>query len=969
MAPEKVGLFIAHIVEDKKRVRKLNKKLQDNGIHTWMDERELRPGQVWDQAILKAMENATAALVCLSRESVNKPSYYQREIKCLLTRQREQPEGKTFLIPVLLEPCDVPEAFKELQPARTYAKRGYEKLLSSLEDLDVKKPVPTDVPPAYLQYIKNTFGHVEPIMQTSKPLVARLQQIYVPLDIMSPGDRETEVHGFQTPGYSRIYLSDFIHLKAGHQVLIYGPPGCGKSTFLRHTALNEPEHLQPRLPVFVPLKTFGQWINTRAGEKPDLLVEWAAGEAVDQGLDDLPQRAGHGNLIWLLDGLDEIFQIRLRQRAAEIIRAYIRSTQFGKDAIIVTSRPHAFTQKGFLSTLGLESSLHEVQPLPPDRQRLFLEKWFKAIYGPEGKEKAEDLLNDLWQSFERHHELSKLRGNPLLLTIIATIYQVGKRLPEQRAMLYDQAVLALLQSRFGPDRGGSDQLVRELRQGLMSVARGMMERNEVEEIGETEFLELLEKGMFERRKPTAEDKCMLEERANELGCHSGLLAVDGNPARFRFLHLGFQEFLAARSYALERDPYRQLKKKVSSSAWREVVLLTSSYLLDNGPAWQSDDFLNALASEKTPGLALAVIAAAEAPAGTLNDSLKDYLVQRALDVIADPKSATSASERAQIGLSLGRLGDPRLGFNNPERWVRIKAGSFMMGSMELDPELSDRVRYCVQPVYPVAITDDFYLARYPVTNQEFKPFINDGGYEKETWWSSAGWTWRTLEGKNFEVWYAEQDVPDEYKEIWKDFFRPDDEPKYKGDTRFNAPNQPVVGVNWFEAEAWCNWLTARFQEDGPSWWRQGMRVLLPTEAQWEFAARGNTSRDYPWIIGKLTTEHANYSDSGIRTTTPVGIYPKGATPEGVCDMMGNVWEWCVDGWNERAYESRVRGVSDPFVPSETSARRAVRGGAWFFYARFLDPAFRSWSGAGNRFSDLGFRCCVSVPSNHRDTSS
>jgi formylglycine-generating enzyme required for sulfatase activity len=134
-------------------------------------------------------------------------------------------------------------------------------------------------------------------------------------------------------------------------------------------------------------------------------------------------------------------------------------------------------------------------------------------------------------------------------------------------------------------------------------------------------------------------------------------------------------------------------------------------------------------------------------------------------------------------------------------------------------------------------------------------------------------------------------------------------------------NRPVVGVSWYEAAAYCAWAGCR----------------LPREAEWEFAARGNERREYPWGNEKPDETRANY-DWKVGRATPVGLYPKGATPEGLQDMAGNVWEWVADWYDERKKERVLRGGS--FNDYERSLRAASR-------LRF-EPVFR--------VNSIGFRC-------------
>ncbi|MEM7395755.1 MAG: hypothetical protein AAF492_25770, partial [Verrucomicrobiota bacterium] len=419
--------------------------------------------------------------------------------------------------------------------------------------------------------------------------------------------------------------------------------------------MKELDREDPRLPIHLLLRGFGTWLNEHGGDGPDRLVAWAEEELASNGLGHLATRIGRGEVLWLLDGLDEIFDQRLRLRAARIIGAWFASEPGRADRLLLASRPHATEQEGILNALGLSSTTANVSPLDEEQQQTFLRNWFEAVYGAEGVVRADEVYHDLWPSLERHRELPRMKGNPLLLAMIATIYHLGKRLPERRADLYDNAVWVLLLRRFGPDaEGGSDRLAREMRLGLMAVARGMMERGQVRQIGINDFLDLLESGIYPDRKPTPHQRLALEAQASDLGCHSGLLRMEGEPQRFEFTHLGFQEFLAARAYAQEREPFEALAGAVNEDAWREVLMLTAGYLFETGPAYRGRDFVEHLLGEETltgeriQRLALALNAATEAPPGVLPDALAQDLGGRALRVVESVSRDASSAQVAEV---------------------------------------------------------------------------------------------------------------------------------------------------------------------------------------------------------------------------------------------------------------------------------------------------------------------------------
>jgi formylglycine-generating enzyme required for sulfatase activity len=313
-----------------------------------------------------------------------------------------------------------------------------------------------------------------------------------------------------------------------------------------------------------------------------------------------------------------------------------------------------------------------------------------------------------------------------------------------------------------------------------------------------------------------------------------------------------------------------------------------------------------------------------------------------------------AIERARAGDILARLGDPR--FTGPyllPEFVTIPAGIFWMGSD--DAEVARLIITAKEdwqkeafrresPCHQVEL-DAFALAKYPTTNAMFRCFIEAGGYADARWWDEA---------KAAKVWRPDGTVKD-----WLGDVR--SQPAYWDDTRFNSPSQPAVGVTWYEAVAYCRWLTAALND--------GYVYRLPTETEWERAARGKAptpssspaaggeealpspvptgegpemgagASRYPWgddwIEGRC-----NSKELGLGRTTPVGIFPQGASAEGVLDLAGNVWEWCNDWYDEKAYQRRAGSITRNPVGPRSGSYKVLRGGSWYNDRNVVRCAYR-----------------------------
>jgi formylglycine-generating enzyme required for sulfatase activity len=225
----------------------------------------------------------------------------------------------------------------------------------------------------------------------------------------------------------------------------------------------------------------------------------------------------------------------------------------------------------------------------------------------------------------------------------------------------------------------------------------------------------------------------------------------------------------------------------------------------------------------------------------------------------------------------------------------------------------------------------FAIARYPTTVAMYQCFIEAGGYQDECWWPEA---------KVAEVWRADGTV----KDRWSG--GPRMQPVYWDDARLNGPNQPVVGVTWYEAVAYCRWLTAALDD--------GYAYRLPTEAEWERAARGPHGWRYPWGDDWIEA-HANSKELALERTTPAGIFPDGASGEGVLDLSGNVWEWCSDWYGEKTYAERARRAGrDPQGPPRGDYK-VLRGGSWWNDRTTVRCAYRYGNFPGRWFDLDGFR--------------
>jgi formylglycine-generating enzyme required for sulfatase activity len=283
-----------------------------------------------------------------------------------------------------------------------------------------------------------------------------------------------------------------------------------------------------------------------------------------------------------------------------------------------------------------------------------------------------------------------------------------------------------------------------------------------------------------------------------------------------------------------------------------------------------------------------------------------------------PTRPTEAPRPTQMS----ELSDTRIRVRGGMNMVYVPAGQFEMGSSD-----DERAR----PVHTVAL-DAFWIDKTEVTNAMFTAFLNEQGNQVE-----EGVSWLEPGAGHRGIVYGHIEEND-------GVFRP----------QTGYEDYPVIEVSWYGAAAYCSWVGGR----------------LPTEAEWEYAARGPQARAYPWG-NTFDGERANYCDAScsydwrdadfddeFAQWAPVGTYPGGASWCGALDMAGNVWEWVNDWWSEDYY---AHSPADNPQGPDAGTLRIARGGSWFDESWRMSPYCRkALTPSSYRMHWVGFRCVVSA---------
>jgi len=969
------SVFLSYSHSDRAYAVHLQSALQAAGYAVWIDDSKLKGGDDWIAAISAGIRRSFAVVAVVSRASLAS-RWARTEILKAINEDK-------LIVPVVVEDVIKHDGFLPLisyQAVRAFEMgrdESVRRVLAAmprpslpqphveLDEIDdeamtatqealvatPERTVPRRVELDYLDRLKteellHTDRYVEMAGASERARAAEMRTVFELVSVNEVGREEAERRTFENA------VDEIIDRR---RCVLLGDPGGGKTTTVWRLA----DHLSGRaqsdrdapLPILIrlgkwtdPDQSLEDFITTQTGELGNyldvLLVENRAALLLD-GLNEIP--AGQHKVKYPQVG--EFVQNHPDALAVISCRELDYTLDLGFDKITITPLDPIRIREFAVNYLGEEPGEALFWRLAGEnaanQHQRFVKNVGEQLDNPEttfwmSKQLPKDVYwginfgdqeddNRYWERWleerERPSSLMVLARNPYMMSMLASVYAGEGDLPDNRGELFRSFVETLL-----------------VREGIGERVNGKFVSDEEGEALLGNLADLageMQIDITDRARQQGEDTMVdavvavpreivlkfMTERELYLAGSTNILTVG---EQVRFSHQLLQEYFAARrlQYLMQGTAHKGMPPMPAAKIWdpenwwertnweESVILLAGLYSDDPTPVVE-------WLMHVQPEVAAQCInrSGAMPPPDQTLLKLREAWIPRLTDLERDPDPRA----RAAVGRALGQLtlsnGEPldnRKGVSVIVRdslrlpdidWIEIPGGKFKYGA---EDQIDNPPGELELPT--------FHMSRYPVTYAQFQCFADGPDYNDERWWA---------------------DMPDE-EEAYGLTYRT----RELSQQRFHYGNHPRENVPWYQAVAFTRWLSDKLNAD----------IRLPTEQQYERAARGTDGREYPWGDGYregYSNINETRGDAGsfyLGQTSSVGTYPQGASPNGVLDLSGNVFTWCLNKYDG----------PDEMAIDDSGAHRALRGGSWFNNRFSARAASRNANHPLDRnFGDLG----------------
>ncbi len=800
-------------------------------------------------------------------------------------------------------------------------------------------------------------------------------------------------------------LHDVLAEVSSPALVLIGSPGSGKSTLLRRLGLDIGlEGLRAPTDQPIPFQvSLAEYQPQKKGYPRPAPLDWLSGQWKRRypNLPALQVLLENGHMVLLLDGLNEMPHAdaveywELVKQWQDFLNLYVRNSSGNRAIFSCRSLDYSIP----LSTQEMFVPQVRVEPMDDENIRKFLQVYLDSE--ARAQEAWKELRSnarqiDLFRSpFFLKMLIDQIEDGISVLQGRAQLFSTFVRLLIKREINHPLLKPESLLTKVDRVRLNDTEVARRnpvflpdeglLIPTLSSLAYRMQDTHSGREQYQVHVSRQTALSLINTPAERGHDII-------RMGCDLSILELDPAFDQVMFSHQLLQEFFAARDITPQTDAAKWYVE------WREgmaqpIPPLANTDMLPPlpGTGWEETTIIAAAVIADAEALIHAVMSAnlvlagrcASQPEVHISEGLKDELRWKLIARSED--SRADLRERIAAGITLGLLGDPRFekrqgAYSNYlyPPMILIPEGDYKIGSEVITDGGSEN------PIHQVHIKA-FQIGKFPVTNAEYALFIEAGGYDDERWWETDfakiyrrgdgimdlwkmywyeervthqkwiinGKMQQMVEDNLYSPYLAEEytrraQLDDDEFESWLDtvIFRPDllNTPRNWHNEAFNNPNQPVSGVSWYEARAYCAWLSAQ----------SGKKFRLPTEIEHEAAARGRTGRIFAYG-DNFNVALANTVESHIRRSTPIGIFPGGETPEGVADLAGNVIEWTSTALAPYPYVAHD-GREDV---TRFQTRRILKGGTWpATYQANGRAASRGYGIDIDRNVDYGFRLAM-----------